>query len=292
MNRSIRGTQSLARKCAALVRRRAWLLITTLSFPFLAHAQEEPLPDKFRIDVGEFFVTRASTTVSLAATEGIAAAGTIINFEQNLDISDKVTVPRIDGYYRFGKRSRVDFSYFNIDRDGTAVTPFDIEFGDISIPQGTPVSSFFNEEVLKATYGLSFYNVPKAELGLSAGLFVAKLGVGISAPTINSEDSAKGTAPLPVIGAYLRYNISHRWRFAAKGDFFFLEVGNYQGNLTDLRLNLEHQTWKNVGFGFGFNGILTSVSATDGDLTGSFKNAITGFQAYVFGALGAAKYQR
>ncbi len=100
------------------------------------------------------------------------------------------------------------------------------------------------------------------------------------------------TAPLPVLGAYLRYNISHRWRFAARGGFFFLEVGDYQGNLTDLRLNLEHQTWKNFGFGFGFNGILTRVNATDGDLSGSFRNSISGFQAYVFVAEGTAKYQR
>lgn len=281
----------MSRNKATLLRAR-WLLMTTLCLPFLAYAQEEPLPDRFRIDVGEFFVTQASTTVSLAATAGVFSAGTNINFEQDLDVSARETVPRIDGYYRFGKRSRVDFSYFKIDRDGTAVTPFDIDFGNISIPQGTPVSSFFNEEVLKATYGLSFYNVPKAEVGVSAGLFIAKLGVGISASAINSEESARGTAPLPVIGAYLRYDISHRWRFAAKGDFFFLEVGDYQGNLTDLRLNVEHQTWKNVGFGFGFNGILTSVNATDGNLTGSFRNSISGFQAYVFVAEGIAKYQR
>ena len=98
----------------------------------------------------------------------------------------------------------------------------------------------------KATYGLSFYNVPKAEFGLSAGLFIAKIGVGMTAPTIDVSDSAKGTAPLPVVGAYLRYKISRRWSFAAKGDFFYLVVGDYEGNLTDLRLNLEHQTWKNV----------------------------------------------
>lgn len=269
-----------------------WLLIATPCLPLLAHAQE-PLPDKFQIQVGEFFVTRAQTTVSLAATAGVFAVGTIINFEQDLDISARENVPRIDGYYRFGKRSRVDFSYFNVKRSGVATAPYDINFGDIFIPAGTPlVQSFFNEEVLKATYGLSFYNTPKAEMGLSAGLFIADIGVGVAAPTIDTSDRADGTAPLPVIGAYLRYNISRRWRFTAKGDFFYLVVGDYQGSLVDLRLNLEHQTFKNVGFGFGFNGIETSLDATDGDLTGSFQNTISGFQAYVFGAFGKAKYQR
>ncbi len=282
----------MSRNKATLVRTQ-WLLMVTL-FPLLVHAQEEPLPDKFKIEVGEFFVTRAQTTLSLAATAGIFAAGTLLNFEEDLGLSSRESVPRIDGYYRFGKRSRMDFSYFNIKRSGIATTGDDpIDFGDITIPPNTPlVQSFFNEEVYKATYGLSFYNVPKAEFGLSAGLFIAKIGVGMTAPTIDVSDSAKGTAPLPVVGAYLRYKISRRWSFAAKGDFFYLVVGDYEGNLTDLRLNLEHQTWKNVGFGFGFNGIQTSLKATDGDLTGSFDNTISGFQAYVFGALGAAKYQR
>lgn len=36
----------------------------------------------------------------------------------------------------------------------------------------------------------------------------------------------------------------------------------------------------------------TSLDATDGDLTGSFQNTISGLQAYVFGAFGKAKYQR
>ncbi len=283
----------MSRNKATLVRTQ-WLLMVTLLFPLLVHAQEEPLPDKLKIEVGEFFVTRAQTTLSLAATAGIFAAGTLLNFEEDLGLSSRENVPRIDGYYRFGKRSRMDFSYFNIKRSGIATTGDDpIDFGDITIPPNTPlVQSFFNEEVYKATYGLSFYNVPKAEFGLSAGLFIAKIGVGMTAPTIDVSDSAKGTAPLPVVGAYLRYKISRRWSFAAKGDFFYLVVGDYEGNLTDLRLNLEHQTWKNVGFGFGFNGIQTSLKATDGDLTGSFDNTISGFQAYVFGALGAAKYQR
>lgn len=273
--------------------RSRWLLISTLFFPLLAYAQEGPLPDKFQIQVGEFFVTRAQTTVSLAATAGVFAAGTIINFEEDLGVSSRESVPRIDGYYRFGKRSRVDFSYFNIERSGTASAPYDIDFGDIFIPAGTPlVKSFFNEEVLKATYGLSFYNAPKAEIGLSAGLFIANLGVGMTAPTLDTSDKAEGTAPLPVVGAYLRYNISRRWRFTAKGDFFYLVVGDYKGSLVDLRLNLEHQTFKNVGFGFGFNGIQTSLDATDGNLTGSFQNTISGIQMYVFGAFGKAKYQR
>jgi hypothetical protein len=268
---------------------RGGLVMAVIGLPLVAHA-EETLPDKFQIQVGGFFVTSVKTTVELAAQAGPFTAGTRISFEDDLDLSSRESVPRIDGYYRFGKKSRVDFTWFKIDRDGTAVTPFEIEFGDITIPEGTPVTSFFDEEVLKATYGLSFFNSPKAELGLSAGLFVARLGTGINAPA-NAEE-AQGTAPLPVVGAYFRYNMSRRWRFTGKGDFFYLHVGDYEGSLIDLRLNLEHHTWKHAGFGFGLNSIGTFLEADDGEFRGNFDTLLSGIQAYVFTNFGTAAYQK
>jgi hypothetical protein len=273
----------------ALRRGLSGLLLAMIGLPITAQA-EEILPDKFQIQVGGFFVTNVETDVELAAQSGPIMAGTRISFEDDLGLASSDSVPRIDGYYRFGKKSRVDFTWFKIDRTGTALTPFDIDFGDISIPEGTPATSFFDEEVLKATYGLSFFNSPKAELGLSAGLFVARLGTGITT-SANAED-ARGTAPLPVVGAYFRYNMSRRWRFTGKGDFFFLQVGDYKGNLVDLRLNLEHQTWKHVGFGFGLDVISNFLEADDGEFRGEFNNSLTGFQAYVFTNFGTAAYQK
>jgi hypothetical protein len=276
-------------------------LLTALSFPALTWAQQkEPIPDKFQIDFGGFFVTRADTSVSLNAKAGIATIGAQIDFHQDLNIPDSDTVPRIDGYYRWGKRSRVDFSYFKIDRSGTATTDREINWGDITIPAGTAlVSSFFDEEVLKATYGFSFYNSPKAELGVDGGLFIADLSVGISCPggglgdcATPQRETAEVTAPLPVVGAYFRYNISHRWRFVGKADFFFLEFGDYKGSLTDIRLNLEHHTWKHAGFGFGLNGIQTTLDYDTSSESGTVQNTISGPQIYVFTNFGTARYQQ
>jgi hypothetical protein len=277
-------------------------LMVVLSFPAVAWAQDkEPIPDKFQIDFGGFFVTRADTSVSLAKKAGLFTVGTQIDFHQDLDLPDSDTVPRIDGYYRFGKRSRVDFTYFKIVRSGTATSPnFDINWGDITIPANTPlVSSFLDEEVLKATYGFSFYNQPRAELGVDAGLFIADISAGISCPgggtgdcAVPNSSQAEVTAPLPVVGAYFRYNISHRWRFIGRADFFFLEFGDYKGSLTDIRLNLEHHTWKHAGFGFGLNGIQTTLDYDTSTESGTLTNTISGPQIYVFTNFGTANYQK
>ena len=261
-----------------------FLLAATLALPAVVQAEEEPLLDRFRIEIGEFFISHASTSAELAARVGPITAGTRIDFDQDLEVSDSETVGRIDGFYRFTPRSRIDFSYFKVDRDGTALTPFDIDFGDISIPAGTAVRSFFDQEVLRAAYGFSFYNVPKVELGLSAGLHISKIGMGIQAPA--KADQAETTAPLPVVGVFFRYNLSPRWRLVSKNEIFFIQTDDFEGSLTDIRFGVEHQTFKNAGFGLGFNRIALSIEADDGEFRGEFDNTLSGFQLYVFANFG------
>lgn len=272
------------------------LLGLLLGLPTLAWGQE-PLPDKFKIDVGAFFVTKIKTDVQLAAEAGPINVGTRISFDEDLNLSSRETVPRLDGYYRFGKRSRVDFSYWKIDRDATAVLgpTQTIEFGDITILPNETVNSFFDTETIKASYGLSFYNVPKAELGLSAGLHVTSMDVGITCLTCaipNTAEAADATVPLPVVGFYFRYNISRRWAFRGSSQVFFIDLDEFEGSLTDLRLNVEHHTFKHAGFGFGFNRVAIELEADDGEFRGDFDNTLSGWQAYVFAAFGTAKYQQ
>jgi len=43
--------------------------------------------------------------------------------------SDSVTIPRIDAYYRFNERHRIDFSSFRTKRDGLKTIEIDIDLG-------------------------------------------------------------------------------------------------------------------------------------------------------------------
>lgn len=96
-----------------------------------------------------------------------------------------------------------------------------------------------------------------------------------------------------MLGFYLRYNISRRWRFNANSQFFFLRYEDFEGSLTDVRLNVEHQTFRHVGFGLGLNRIDFDIEAdsSDDDFRGTFENVNEGLQAYIFAAFGKAKYR-
>ncbi len=279
----------------AIGRKRMSYLLLAIALTFPGVALGDDLPDKFKIQFGSFFVTDIDTTVSLAKTGGAVEAGARIDFEDQLGLDDSEAVGRIDGYYRFGKKSRVDFSYWKIDRDTTHVIAEPISIGDISINVNQTVRTQFDSETLKAAYGWSFYNVPKAELGLLAGLHLTTIDLEVTDLTGGAgSEQADSPIPLPVVGFYLRYNISQRWRFLVNTQFFALDFEDFEGSLTDLRVNVEHHTFKNAGFGFGFNRISFDLEAEDrdDDLRGTVKNNNEGFLAYVFVAFGKAKYQQ
>ena len=86
----------------------------------------------------------------------------------------------------------------------------------------------------------------------------------------------KPTAPRPVFSFSGRFNITPKLSATGKFEWFFLEFENYQGSFTDSLLTLEHQTFKNVGFGIGVNRLNFEVEARDGDLRGEVESGNNG----------------
>ncbi len=245
------------------------------------------LPDRWNVNVGAFFITNANTTLGVRATSGPVSVGAGIDFSRNLGVEDRETAGRIDGSCRFTRRSRVDWTYFKYDRDGqkTLGEAIDLppDFPDFGI--GDNVVTRYDTTVLKLAYTFSFLNSEKIELGVGAGLHISKLELelqDVNDPA-NKTALAEFTAPLPVARIILNYNISPRWRWTNSVDFFYLNTGNFEGGLTDLRSTLEHHTFKNVGFGFGINrfDLDLELESSDTDFVGSLKSGWSGFLAYV-----------
>ncbi len=245
------------------------------------------LPDRYNVNVGAFFITQADTTLGVRSTAGVASVGAGIDFSRNLGVEDRETAGRIDGYWRFTKRSRVDWTYFKYERDGRKVLdiPIDLppEFPSFGI--GDNVVTRYDTEVLKLAYTFSFLNSEKVELGIGAGLHISSIEIefqDVNDPT-NKTALSDFTLPLPVGRIILNYNLSPRWRWTNSVDFFYINTGDFSGSLTDLRSTLEHHTFKNVGFGFGINRFDVDLTLEDPDtgFVGSLNNNWGGFLVYV-----------
>jgi len=252
----------------------AALLATAVPPALAADALED---DPFNLSLGAYFVTRTNGNIRLDRTAGLVTIGTSIDWERDLGGETSMTVPRIDGYYRFAPKHRVDFSWYKIERGGQIVTQRAIDFGDVSFPAGTAIDSTLDSETIKAAYTYSFYRTPQIETALSLGLHVTNMDASLQSAGLGIAQATSTTAPLPVFGFRLDYAITPKWLVRTKYELFFLDnFDTYQGALNDFTIAVEHRTFKRVGFGFGLNRSSLDLEIDDGNRQGSFSSLLSG----------------
>ncbi|MFQ5995255.1 MAG: hypothetical protein ACE5K1_09170 [Acidiferrobacterales bacterium] len=225
--------------------------------------------DRWNIDVGAF-LSQQSTNIRLDATDG--SFGTQINFEDNLGLDSRQTDPRIDVLWRYKKRSSLSLSYFKLDRDAVAPLTVTLRFGDIVLdPVVSPaVRTVYNIEVISAQWGYSFFRTPKWDARFTIGIYAMDIFAAIQDPAAAQTDQGDVLAPLPVFGMGFDRKLTGKWHLQGKFNYFQIEAENeYKGSLVDFLVAATHHTFKNVGFGVGFNSTQLDIDSTDKDFSGA-----------------------
>ncbi len=270
----------------------AMILGMTGLHPISALAQQsEELPwyeqRHGELRLGGFFVKSTDTRILLESKTNPLAA--TINFQRELGLDDQATVGRLRFAYQFAPRHRLDLSYFSIERDGQrAIIDKEIEFGDITIPVGASVDSHFDTEILKVAYTNMFFRSEKVRLGVSAGVNFSSFDFGTifetlpppGQPPMTGGEQADGVAPLPVVGGRLSFSISPKWIWITSIDLFAISTGGYSGTLTDIEVLIENRVSRRFGWGAGIEVLSFDLSASDGDLFGTFQTALRGINLY------------
>lgn len=238
---------------------------------------EDRFPDreKFSLSVGNFHVTKMSTDLTVGKAAG--AAGVSVSFERTLNLPDGVDVQRLDGYYRFNRKHRLDFSYWNIGRTGNITLPVPINIGGV-IFDGD-VASTGSSQIIKALWSYSFINDTDYEFWLGAGVYINSVKSTITdVSTPANTVSLDSTAPLPIFSFRGAWHITKKFKFEAKQDLFFLEYGGLSGTLSDFSLAIEHRTFKHIGFGGSLNHFNTNaqvtVEGTDSEMNRRYNGAM------------------
>lgn len=195
---------------------------------------------------------------------------------------------RLDGYYRFNQKHAVEASYYGVRSEGSTILNGDIEWNGDTIAAGASSQSYFDMDVFKINYMYSFYHSDRVELALAAGLHVTKVELGLSAsgqingqPGEHTSSSGSVTAPLPIIGFRLGYEILPKYLFAYyQADYFYLNFDNYAGGLVNNSFSLEYRFVEHVGIGLGFDATTINVEMDDGDKRVDVENKFSGFMFY------------
>ncbi len=132
--------------------------------------------ERFQFTAGYFHVFNATDV----KVEIKGSSGTDINMERDLDISRNAGTFFADFDWRIASRSRVTFSYYNINRSATHTLNKDIVFEDNTYPVNASVNTYFNTAIYHFSYGYAFLSKPKYELGLLIGAHIMSTKTGIS----------------------------------------------------------------------------------------------------------------
>ncbi len=252
---------------------------------------DKPVAERFKIRIGGFLIDSFDTTARFDSAK--LPVGSLIDLEDNFDVDSSETVLRIDGFYRFNKQHRIDWTYYRSRRNGSATATDDFVIGDPDDPQGgfiipigSDVQTVWNFDLLKVGYAWSFLNKHRYEMFIGTGLNIRRLEIKIDYQgTVGTFDERDGfdtepTIPLPtaVIGG--RWNLSEKWQSIFRYEFFLLEVGDYKGSQQDFQLLFEHSTFKHIGFGVGINTIYINMRTNDDTIRGEFDSRILGLLGY------------
>jgi len=261
-------------------------IITTGMLTGSAVAAEEEavgvaFPDKYMLRLGGYIVDNSDTQFSIAGDLGL---GTVIDYSKDLGGESRDTVPRIDAYYRFNPRHRINFTAFSIDRSGVRTLAVDVVINDEPFSASETLYSDINYTLYKLGYAYSFYHSPKVELSITAGLSITSYDLKFATDDGSKRETAGFTAPLPMFGLRMGYAITPKWSVNYLTESFFIEYEDtVKGALLNYELTTEYKLFKHFAIGAGLVRTGTSVEVDDDDYRGKVTDSYRGYT--LFGTL-------
>ena len=258
------------------------MVLSSLHIEVLASEKETPqfaFPDKYMLRVGAYYINDTNTKIGLNPTGG--GIGTLVDFNRDLGAESELTIPRIDAYYRFNERHRIDFTAFSVNRKGNKTLIIDIDLEDQSYSVGEVLNSDVKYTLYKVGYSYSFYHSPKVELSLSAGLNIAKYDMSFTDSTGTKTAGGGVTAPLPVLGLNMGYAITPKWSAHFLVETFFLNIDDkLRATVLNFELNTEYRIWQHFAVGAGIARLGTEIDVDAPDFGANVTDAYNGFTLF------------
>lgn len=246
-----------------------------------AAAADGPLAfdDKFKLRIASYSVQNADTDILVADSD--TGIGVAYSFTDDFGGDDKATVPRIDAYYRFSDAHRIDFSTFEIDRDGRQVLQLDVDLDDQTYNIGDTLVSDITYELFKVAYGYSFHRTDRIELGVSAGLHITGYEFDYELADGSQAESVDATGPLPMFGLFLSYAMTPKWSLHFITETFYIEIDDaFEGSFTSSEIDVEYRFNEYFTLGAGFARFGSDLKADDSDWKGGIADNYRGLLFY------------
>lgn len=229
--------------------------------PTPATAQEPTMHEERGSVLFGAFVAGPDTSAQLDSARG---RGTEIDLEGDLGLDTTKTVARLDGYFWFSSRHRVDFSVFEYNRDATKRFERTIEFGDRTFLFDRTIDASADVSVVKTAYTFAPIVRERGYFGITAGLYTASVDLGLAERAAGVEESEGFTAPLPVVGLRGQYGITERIALRGSVEVFRLDAGDAEGRLTDANVGADYSFNDRFALGLAYNYVAVGIDMDEG----------------------------
>jgi hypothetical protein len=225
--------------------------------------------------------------IDSSAQIGLGGTGLEIDVEDVLDLDSSQSSFRVDALYRFGssRRHRIDFTWFDLDRDGTKTLSRNIDVDGVTYPVGTTVQSEFDLAFYNVRYSYSFVHDDRIDLAGSIGLHVTEVGLSVSSAA-QGKRGEDVTAPLPVLGVRLDVLLAPKWYVRTSWEVLYLAYDGAEGAISDAMVAVEYRPWQRFALGAGLNAVRFRLEGEEGsdfpelDVNAKFELDYTGLLLY------------
>jgi hypothetical protein len=254
----------------------------------------EPQQDPPYAPFGERFGLRAggivASAINTSAELGVrgTARGTEFNFERELGLAEETDSFRADAYWRFDRRNRIDAGYFNLSRTGSRTLQRDIEWGDVTFPVGTTVSSFLDTRIIPVRYSHSFVATDTVDAGLGFGIYYMELNVALTGSALGLSESFDTPVPLPVLSAHAAWEFLPRLQLTGLVQAFYIDlegtgtIEKLRGRVIDATVGVEWSALDHFGVGAGANYFEIAVDTNTQRLDFTFDYDYVALFVYAF----------
>jgi hypothetical protein len=246
----------------------------TLSLPSVVTAEEieqKPLEDRLTVRGGWAYVWGANSTITVPGPNGIA--GTSLDYSKTLGGDSTTNAFRVDALWRFNEKHAAQFAWYRVAFSGQNTLQEQIVVDGTTIAVGASTNSSLSFNMYRAMYQYSFYRNEKVELAVVPGLYLAKTHFSLAANglvSVNGSPLSSGfsqtnenlTLPLPSIGVLANYQISPKLLTQIRTDFFYLQIGNFEGSMMEFYAGLEYRLFKPFALGAAYDRLVVNAEST------------------------------
>jgi hypothetical protein len=228
--------------------------------------------EKFKLTAG-LFVPVNNTKVQVEANG--SAAGTDIDFQKDLGFDAAQLTFLANFQWRISRRSRINLSYYDMNRTATHTLQKDIIFNDQTYKINSSVDTYFNTAIYQFSYGYAFIEKPGYEVGVLIGAHTVGTKAGISlngtSTGVSQNNNFGFTAPLPDLGIWGGYAFNNQFAVNLDFDYLSLTINNINGRIIAYNLVFSYKLTKQLDLSLAYSGLNFNVKTTKKDITGDFR---------------------